>query len=126
MVKPIVTYVGKIKEVENRKDLILVMDALEVCYILDYLGYPESDDDDPMDFSGLFVSVVDGDCEEVFVFEGHIPYLYKDIWRIDTQLTADVKKHKTPEQTVNARLAIDIKKKSGKSRFIRTAPGVMD
>jgi len=67
MVKPIVTYVGKIKEVENRKDLILVMDALEVCYILDYLGYPESDDDDPMDFSGLFVSVVDGDCEEVFV-----------------------------------------------------------
>jgi restriction system protein len=31
---------------------------------------------------------------------------------------------KTPDQTVNARLAVDIKKKGDHSRFIRTAPGV--
>lgn len=31
---------------------------------------------------------------------------------------------KTPEQTVNARLAVDIKRKGIKSRFIRTAPGI--
>jgi len=55
MLKPIVTHVGTINVVENRKDLILVTDALEVNWILDYLGYPAADDEDPMGFSGLFV-----------------------------------------------------------------------
>jgi hypothetical protein len=85
MLKPIVTHVGTISVVENRKDLILVTDALEVNYILDYLGYPAPDDDDPMDFSSLFVAIQDGDYEEVFAFEGCVPYLYKDLWKINTQ-----------------------------------------
>jgi hypothetical protein len=88
MLKSIVTYVGTIKEIEMRKDLILVTDALEVKWILDYLGYPAFDDDDPMDFSGLFVSVVDGDYEEVFAFVGCVPYLYKDLWAFKTQRTS--------------------------------------
>ena len=89
MLKPIVTYVGTISVVENRKDLILVTDALEVKWILDHLGYPSADEDAPVDFSGLFVSIRDGDYEEVYAFEGCVPYLYKDLWKIDTQWTGE-------------------------------------
>jgi hypothetical protein len=52
------------------------------------LGYPSPDDDDPMDFSGLFVSVEDGDYEEVYAFEGCVPIFYKDLWMFTTQWTA--------------------------------------
>ena len=85
MLKPIVTYVGRISVIENRKDLILVTDPVEVKWILDYLGYPAPDDDDPFDFSGLFVLVGDGDYEEVYAFERCVPYLYKDLWQIELQ-----------------------------------------
>jgi hypothetical protein len=88
MLKPIVTYVGTISVVENRKDLILVTEPLEVNWILDYLGYPKPNDDEPMVFSGLFVSVKDGDYDEVYAFEGCVPYLYKDLWMINTQWTS--------------------------------------
>ena len=84
MLKPMVTYVGTINIIQNRKDLILLTDSLDVDYVLDYLGYPASDDDDPMDFSGLFVIVGDGDYEEVYAFEGCVPYLNKDLWQIDS------------------------------------------
>ena len=89
MLKPIVIYVGTINVIENRKDLILVTDLMEVKWILDYLGYPATDDDDPFDFSGLFVAVREGDYEEVLAFEGCVPYLYKDLWMIDTEWTAE-------------------------------------
>ena len=89
MLKPIVTYVGTINVIENRKDLILVTDLMEVKWILDYLGYPATDDDDPFDFSGLFVAVREGDYEKVLAFEGCVPYLYKDLWMIDTEWTAE-------------------------------------
>jgi hypothetical protein len=83
MLKPLITYAGIINDIQDRRDLILITDSLEVKYILDYLGYPATDDDDPMDISGLFISVGDGDYEEVFAFEGCVPYLYKDLWQID-------------------------------------------
>ena len=73
MLKPNVTYIGSINDIQERRDLILITDSLEVKYILDYLGYPAPDDDDPFEFSGLFVSVRDGDCEEVYAFEGCVP-----------------------------------------------------
>lgn len=85
MLIPIVTYVGTINVIQNRKDLILVTDPLEVKWILDYLGYPAVDDGDQMDFSGLFVSIRDGDYGEVLAFEGCVPYLYKDLWQIESQ-----------------------------------------
>jgi len=89
MSQPFVSYVGTINVIENRKDLILMTDPFEVRFILDYLGYPATDDDDPFDFSGLFVAVREGDYEEVFVFEGCVPFLYKDLWMIDTEWTAE-------------------------------------
>jgi len=52
---------------------------------LDYLGYPAPDDNDPMDFSGLFLLVRDGDYESVYAYEGFVPYLNKDLWLIEWQ-----------------------------------------
>lgn len=51
------------------RDLILNTDSVEVKYILEYLGYPAPDEEDPLEFSGLFVAVKDGDYEEVYAFE---------------------------------------------------------
>jgi len=75
MLKPVVSYVGTIKDIDNRKNLILVTDQFEVDWVLDYLGYTADEDDDPLDFSGLFVTIGDGDYEEVFSFEECIPFL---------------------------------------------------
>lgn len=90
MLITIVTYFGTINDIQEREDLMLITDSYEVNYILDYFGYPAPDDEDQMDFSGLFVSVRDGDYEEVYAFEGCVPYLYKDIWMIETQWTVNV------------------------------------
>ena len=83
MRKPVITYVGTIKIIEDREDLILVTDQYEVDRILEYFGYPAKNNEDPKDFSGLFVSIKDGDYEEVLAFEGCVPYLYKDLWKIE-------------------------------------------
>ena len=85
MQKTIVTYVGTISTIQDRKDLILVTDQLEVEWILDHLGLPAPNDEDLLDFSGLFVSIQDGDYVEVFAYEGFVPYLFKDLWMIYTQ-----------------------------------------
>ncbi len=85
MLKPIVNYVGTINVIQYRKDLILITDPLEVNWILNYLGYPSAYDDDTFEFSGLFVTIRNGDYEEVFAFEGCVPYLYKDLWQIKLQ-----------------------------------------
>jgi len=39
----------------------------------------------PLDFSGLFISVRDADYEQVYAFEGCVPYSIKDLWRIEFQ-----------------------------------------
>jgi hypothetical protein len=85
MLKPFITYVGTINDIQDRRGLMLITDSFEVKHILDYLGYPAPDDDDPMDFSGLFVLVGGGDYEEIYAFEGSVPYLYKDLWMIKTR-----------------------------------------
>ena len=89
MLKPIVTYVGTINDIQDRRDLMLMTDSLEVKYILDYFGYPADDDGDPLEFSGLFILVGEGDYEEVYAFEGCVPYLYKDLWMINTRWSND-------------------------------------
>ena len=89
MLKPIVTYVGTINDIQDLRDLILITDSFEVTHILDYLGYPAPDDDDPLRFSGLFVSVNDGNYEEVYAFDGCVSYLYKDLWMFNTQWSSN-------------------------------------
>jgi len=85
IVKPFVTYVGTINDIQDRNYLLLITDSMEVEIILDYLGYPLPGDDDPLEFSSLFVLVGDGDYKEVFAFEGCVLYLYKDLWKITLQ-----------------------------------------
>ncbi len=65
MQRLIVTYFGSINDIQDREDLTLAIDFLEVTFILDYLGYP-APDKGPIVFSSLFVLVGDGDYEEVF------------------------------------------------------------
>ena len=85
MQRLIVTYFGSINDIQDREDLTLAIDFLEVTFILDYLGYPASDDENPIEFSGLFVLVRDGDYEEVYSFKGCVPYLYKNLCEIANQ-----------------------------------------
>ena len=85
MLKPKLTYAGTIKDIQDRDDLILVMDSQEVQAVLEHINYPLKDDESPMDFSGLFVSIQDGDYLDIFAYEGTIPYLFENIWKIDRQ-----------------------------------------
>ena len=64
---------------------MLITNSFEVKYILDHLGYPASDNEDLIDFSSLFVLEGDGDYDEVYAFEGCVPYLNKDLWNIITR-----------------------------------------
>ena len=89
MLKSIVTFVGTINDIQDRRDLMLITDSFEVNHILDHLGLPAPDDEDPFDFSGLFVLVGDGEYKEVYAFEGCVPYLYKELWMINIQWTTD-------------------------------------
>lgn len=77
--KPIVTYVGMIRDIQDCINLLLVQDSLEVVSILDYLGYPATDEDGPLVFSGLIVSIRDRVYAVKFVFEGSFPFLYKAV-----------------------------------------------
>ena len=82
MLKPMVTYVETIHVIENRKDLILVMDLLAVILILEHLGYPSANDKYPHEISDLLISFQYG-VFLIFTFEGSEPYIYKDLWQIE-------------------------------------------
>lgn len=83
MSKPSLTYAGTIKDIQDRDDLILVMDGQEVQFVLVLINYPPEDDENAKDFSGLFVSVQDGDFVEIYAYLGSIPYLFENIWKIN-------------------------------------------
>jgi len=83
MLKPSLTYAGTIKDIQNRDDLILVTDSQEVQSVLELINYPSKDDENAMDFSGLFVSIQDGDYAEIYAYLGSIPYLFENIWKIN-------------------------------------------
>ena len=85
MLKPKLTYAGTIKDIQDRDDLILVTDSQEVQAVLEHINYPPENDESPMDFSGFFVSIQDGDYLDIFAYEGTIPYLFQNICKIDLQ-----------------------------------------
>lgn len=62
-------------------------------------------------------------AEKVLREAGH-PLYYKEITNRILSQNLWQTEGKTPDQTVNARIAVDIKKKGNSSRFIRTAPGI--
>ena len=64
------------------------------------------------------------DAAEKVLNEAAQPLHYKEITRQILSQNFWQTEGKTPDQTVNARIAVDIKKKGENSRFVRTSPGV--
>ena len=65
-----------ISDLEKRKDLHLVNNDMDVQAIKEYLGKEAED------FDGFFVKVKDGDYEEVYGYEGSVPYLNRQVYKI--------------------------------------------
>ncbi len=70
-------YVGNISKINKRNDLQLITDSQEIKEIKSHLGNP-----DWFDFNGCFVSVKDGDYDELYCFDGIVPYLDKPVYKI--------------------------------------------
>jgi restriction system protein len=64
------------------------------------------------------------DASEKVLQETGQPLHYKEITNRILSQNYWQTEGKTPDQTVNARIAVDIKKRGDNSRFVRTAPGV--
>jgi len=71
--------IGTIRDINDRKDLILVDTSQDVEEIKKYLGSPPWFDD----FGGCFVKVGEGDYEEIYCYEGSVPYLEKTLYKIE-------------------------------------------
>ena len=78
-------YAGTIKDIQERDDLILITDSQEVEAVLNHITFPSVADEITMEFSGLLVSIKDGDYLEIFAYEGTIPYLFENLWKINIQ-----------------------------------------
>jgi len=87
MFTTIISYFGTIADLQSRDDLILITDSQEVQAILSDLNFFAHEDDHLLDFDGLFVSIQDGAFADIFAFKGNVPYLWKDIFRIELQET---------------------------------------
>ena len=85
MFTTLISYFGTIADIQNRDDLILITDSQEVQVILSDLNFFAHEDDHLLDFDGLFVSIQDGAYADIFAFEGVVPYLWKEIFRIGLQ-----------------------------------------
>ncbi len=89
MLETIISYAGKIADLQNRDDLILLTDSQDVKEILDDLIFFAQSDEYLDDINGLFVSVHDGAYGEIYAFskspsdEGTVPYLTLDIWKLE-------------------------------------------
>ena len=66
MLNPNLIYAGTIQDLQNRDDLTLVTDSQEVQAVLESIFYPLQDDEYPMDFSGLFISLHNGEYTDIF------------------------------------------------------------
>jgi len=89
MLETIISYAGKIADLQNRDDLVLLTDSQDVKEILDDLNFFAQEDECLQDINGLFVSVHDGAYGEIYAFEGTVPYLTSDIWKLELSWTPD-------------------------------------
>jgi hypothetical protein len=87
MLETIISYAGKIADLENRDDLLLLTDSQDVKHILDDLNFFAQEDECLQDINGLFVSVQDGAYGEIYAFEGTVPFLTLDIWKLELSWT---------------------------------------
>jgi hypothetical protein len=94
MLETIISYAGKIADLQNRDDLVLLTDSQDVKEILDDLNFfarsktaLRAEDEYLVDINGLFVAVKDGAYGEIYAFEGTVPYLTSDIWKLELSWT---------------------------------------
>ncbi len=87
MLETIISYAGKIADLQNRDDLVLLTDSQDVKEILDDLNFFTQGDEYLEDINGLFVSLHDGAYGEIYAFEGTVPYLTSDIWKLELSWT---------------------------------------
>lgn len=84
-VSKMIHYYGTIADVQNRSDLLLITCTEEVDQILADVGYPNSEFEKSMQFHGLFLAAQDGEITEILAFQGSIPYIWKDLFKIPVQ-----------------------------------------
>jgi hypothetical protein len=65
-----------IADIEDRNDLVLVTNSQDTEQVYYQLGMPPRKD------RSLFVKVGDGECEEVYEFDGIVPYLHKELTQL--------------------------------------------
>jgi hypothetical protein len=87
MLETIISYAGKIADLQNRDDLVLLTNSQDVKEILDDLNFFTQGDEYLEDINGLFVSLHDGAYGEIYAFEGTVPYLTSDIWKLELSWT---------------------------------------
>lgn len=73
---------GTIKDLDKRQDLQLITDSQDVEAIKEHFG----NDQDLEDFEGFFIKIDNGDYDEVYGFEGIIPDLEKDIYKVKMEI----------------------------------------
>jgi len=70
--------IGTIKDINKREDLTLLTDSQDVESVKEYFGNRKAVDE----FDGFFVKVGEGDYDEIYGFEGSVPYLSKSLYKI--------------------------------------------
>jgi len=80
-------YVGTIATIADRLDLVLVTDSQDSASIRDHLGL------EPDSVDSFFVKVEDGDYTEVYGFDGIVPGLGKNLYRINRRWRPESEPH---------------------------------
>jgi hypothetical protein len=83
MLETIISDAGKIADLQNLDDLILLTDSQDVKEILSDLNFFAQEDEYLVDINGLLVAVQDGAYGEIYAYEGTVPYLTLDIWKLE-------------------------------------------
>ena len=76
-----IEYFGRVKDIEFREDLIFIEDY-NTDTIKEYFG----NNKEVNKFDCFFVSIIDGEYGDIFGMYNTIPYLNKDLYKIDLKI----------------------------------------
>ena len=75
-----ITYIGRVKDLNEREDLTFISDSQDVKEVYKYFGVKYNKDVGK--FQSFFVKVEDGEYKEVYGMHGIIPNINKIIYEI--------------------------------------------
>jgi len=81
-----ITKSGTVKDLNTRDDLEFISDDYSINSIKNTIGRFE----ELKDFNSFFVKINNGEYEEVYGIYGTVPYITKDIYRIEVYLIPDI------------------------------------